>query len=75
MRHIQLQPSGNIPRDDEFHFRSRAKASPEAGPDANGTPSGSSPTLPSIPGGWDNYGRGGLVGSTTNALFCEPVPT
>ncbi|KAH9059016.1 hypothetical protein EDB87DRAFT_1675247 [Lactarius vividus] len=26
MRHIHLQPSDKIPRDDEFHFRTRAKA-------------------------------------------------
>jgi hypothetical protein len=58
MRHIHLQPSDKIPRDDEFHFRSRAKAlvdkwhvivnaSKDAGPGANGTPAGSSPTAPS----------------------------
>lgn len=58
MRHIHLQPSDKIPRDDEFHFRTRAKAlvdkwhvivntSKEAGPGANGTPAGSSPTAPS----------------------------
>jgi hypothetical protein len=58
MRHIHLQPSDKIPRDDEFHFRSRAKAlvdkwhvilsaNKEAGPGANGTPAGSSPTAPS----------------------------
>jgi hypothetical protein len=50
-----LQPSDKIPRDDEFHFRSRAKAlvdkwhvilsaNKDAG--ANGTPAGSSPTAP-----------------------------
>src|ERR1700677_2045521 len=58
MRHIHLQPSEKIPRDDEFSFRSRAKAlvdrwhnilstNKEAGPGANGTPAGSSPTAPS----------------------------
>jgi hypothetical protein len=58
MRHIHLQPSDKIPRDDEFHFRIRAKAlvdkwhvivntSKDAGPGANGTPAGSSPTAPS----------------------------
>ncbi|KAH9026680.1 hypothetical protein EDB83DRAFT_2508075 [Lactarius deliciosus] len=58
MRHIHLQPSDKIPRDDEFHFRTRAKAlvdkwhvilsaNKEAGPGANGTPAGSSPTAPS----------------------------
>jgi hypothetical protein len=58
MRHIHLQPSDKIPRDDEFHFRSRAKAlvdkwhvilstNKEAGAGANGTPGGSSPTAPS----------------------------
>lgn len=58
MRHIHLQPSDKIPRDDEFNFRSRAKAlvdkwhvilsaNKEAGPGANGTPAGSSPTAPS----------------------------
>jgi len=58
MRHIHLQPSDKIPRDDEFHFRSRAKAlvdkwhvilsaNKEAGAGANGTPAGSSPTAPS----------------------------
>jgi hypothetical protein len=26
MRHIHLQPSGRIPRDEEFDFRTRAKA-------------------------------------------------
>ncbi|KAH9973947.1 hypothetical protein BJV74DRAFT_782618 [Russula compacta] len=57
MRHIHLQPSEKIPRDDEFHFRSRAKAlvdkwhvilstNKEAGPGTNGTPTGSSPTAP-----------------------------
>lgn len=58
MRHIHLQPSDKIPRDDEFHFRSRAKAlvdkwhvilsaNKDAGQGANGTPAGSSPTAPS----------------------------
>lgn len=58
MRHIHLQPSDKIPRDDEFHFRTRAKAlvdkwhvilsaNKEAGPGPNGTPAGSSPTAPS----------------------------
>lgn len=58
MRHIHMQPSDKIPRDDEFHFRSRAKAlvdkwqliltaNKEAGAGANGTPGGSSPTAPS----------------------------
>jgi hypothetical protein len=58
MRHIHLQPSDKIPRDDEFHFRSRAKAlvdkwhvilsaNKEAGSGANGTPAGSSPTATS----------------------------
>jgi hypothetical protein len=58
MRHIHMQPSDKIPRDDEFHFRSRAKAlvdkwhvilsaNKEGGPGANGTPAGSSPTAPS----------------------------
>lgn len=57
MRHIHLQPSDKIPRDEEFHFRSRAKAlvdkwhvilsaNKDAGPGANGTPAGSSPTAP-----------------------------
>ena len=57
MRHIHLQPSDKIPRDDEFHFRSRAKAlvdkwhvilsaNKEAGQNPNGTPAGSSPTVP-----------------------------
>ncbi len=26
MRHIHMQPLGTIPRDEEFHFRTRAKA-------------------------------------------------
>jgi len=58
MRHIHLQPSDKIPRDEEFAFRTRAKAlvdkwhiilsaNKEAGPGANGTPAGSSPTAPS----------------------------
>jgi hypothetical protein len=58
MRHIHLQPSDKVPRDEEFHFRTRAKAlvdkwhvilsaNKEAGPGANGTPAGSSPTAPS----------------------------
>jgi len=58
MRHIHMQPSDKVPRDDEFHFRSRAKAlvdkwhviltaNKEAGSGANGTPAGSSPTAPS----------------------------
>ncbi len=58
MRHIHMQPSDKVPRDDEFHFRSRAKAlvdkwhvilsaNKEGEPGANGTPSGSSPTVPS----------------------------
>jgi len=53
-----MQPSDKVPRDDEFHFRSRAKAlvdkwhviltaNKEAGSGANGTPAGSSPTAPS----------------------------
>jgi len=58
MRHIHLQASDKIPRDDEFHFRSRAKAlvdkwhvilsaNKEGGPSANGTLAGSSPIAPS----------------------------
>jgi len=58
MRHIHMQQPDKIPRDDEFQFRSRAKAlvdkwhvivsaNKEAGPGANGTPAGSSPTAPS----------------------------
>lgn len=58
MRHIHLQPSDKIPRDDEFHFRSRAKAlvdkwhvilsaNKDGGQGTNGTPAGSSPTAPS----------------------------
>ncbi|KAI9508598.1 hypothetical protein F5148DRAFT_979523 [Russula earlei] len=58
MRHIHLQPSDKIPRDDQFHFRSRAKAlvdkwhvilsaNKEAGPGTNDTPAESSPTAPS----------------------------
>ena len=58
MRHIHLQPLDKVPRDEEFQFRSRAKAlvdkwhvilsaNKEAGPGTNGTPAGSSPTAPS----------------------------
>ncbi|KAI0266949.1 hypothetical protein BC834DRAFT_871703 [Gloeopeniophorella convolvens] len=55
MRHIHMQPSDKIPRDDEFHFRTRAKAlvdkwhiilsaNKETGAATNGTPGESSPT-------------------------------
>lgn len=79
MRHIHLQPSEKIPRDDEFHFRSRAKAlvdkwhvilstNKEAGAGTNGTPTGSSPTAPKADKAEEDVPNGAAAAPATEAL-------
>jgi hypothetical protein len=79
MRHIHMQPSDKVPRDDEFHFRSRAKAlvdkwhvilsaNKEGGPGTNGTPAGSSPTAPPKPDKVDEDAPNGAVAVPTTEI-------
>jgi hypothetical protein len=79
MRHIHMQPSDKVPRDDEFHFRSRAKAlvdkwhvilsaNKEGGPGTNGTPAGSSPTAPPKPDKVDEDAPNGTVAVPTTEI-------